>query len=88
MRAFTRAAAVAFTLFVLAPPAAAQTRAGYNEQRVEGGTAVTFEDDLAKGATFDPLGDIVKAPPRAQRMALMRPRYNFVSEMLKTVENL
>jgi hypothetical protein len=89
MRAFTQAAVLAFTIVILAPPAAAQQpKAGFTEQRTEGGTAVTFDDDLAKGSTFDPMGQIVRAPPRAMRVWLLRPRYNFVGEMLKSVENL
>jgi hypothetical protein len=91
---FTRAA-LAFTLplsaFVLFPRdarAQAPTRSGYTEQRTEAGAAVVFDDDLAKGTTFDPVGNIVRAPPRAARVTLLRPRYNFVSEMLKSVENL
>jgi hypothetical protein len=86
--------ALAFTLalsaFVLSSSAHAQqpTKSGYTEERTEAGTAVVFTDDLAKGSTFDPLGNIVRAPPRAIRTPLLRPRYNFVSEMLKSVENL
>jgi hypothetical protein len=88
MRAFTKAAVVAFTIVVVAPPATAQPRNGYTEHQADGGTAVTFDDDLAKGSTFDPLGNIVRGPPRAVRTWLLRPRYNFVGEMLKSVENL
>jgi hypothetical protein len=88
MRAFTRAAAIGFTLFVLAPPALAQTRSGYTERRTEAGSAVTFDDDLASGTTFDPMSSIVRARPPAARVTLLRPRYNFVTEMLKSVENL
>jgi hypothetical protein len=88
MRAFTKAVAVAFTIVVVAPAASAQTNAGYTEQKTEWGAAVTFTDDLAKGSTFDPNGDIVRSRPKAARVTLLRPRYNFVTEMLKSVENL
>jgi hypothetical protein len=92
MRSLTKSVAlftVTLSAAVLVPRASgAQTNNGYTEQRTESGTAVVFDDDLAKGATFDPLGNIVRAPPRAARVTLLRPRYNFVSEMLKSVENL
>ena len=61
---------------------------GFVESRVDGGASVTFDDDQALGAGLDPFLDIVKAPPRAARMNLLRPRNNFVSELLKSVENL
>lgn len=86
-----RAAWLAFALVFVSSGASAQAGsggAGYTESRTDSGSAVTFTDDLATGGALGPLGDIVKSPPRAARMMLLRPRYNFVSEMLKSVENL
>ena len=91
-----RPLALAFALATLCSvgsvPALAQGQTGkstgFSEQRTENGSAVTFDDDIALGKAMDPYADIVKGPPRAARMQLLRPRYNFVSEMLKSVENL
>ena len=74
---FTRAA-LAFTLplsaFVLFPRdarAQAPTRSGYTEQRTEAGAAVVFDDDLAKGTTFDPVGRQNSVPGyQAKRAAI------------------
>jgi hypothetical protein len=78
--------------------AAAQTGAGatpaaapkstYSEQKTDNGANIVFDDDKALGTAYDPFADIVKGPPRGARMMLLRPRYNFIPEMLKSVENL
>lgn len=70
--------------------ASAQTgdRPGYSEQRTDGGSSVVFDDDKALGKGLDPFADLIKGPPRATRLMLLRPRYNFVPEMLKSVENI
>jgi hypothetical protein len=92
------AAVVAYfaVLALLVPAAAgAQTpgsptpaKKGFVETRNDSGAAVIFDDDQALGTGLDPFADIVKAPPRAARMNLLRPRNNFVMEMLKSVENI
>jgi hypothetical protein len=69
-------------------PASPGAKKGFVETRTESGTNVTFDDDKALGAELDPFMDIVKAPPRAARWNLLRPRNNFISEMLKSVENM
>ena len=84
--------ALCASLFAAAP-ARAQTaphdaRAGFREEKTAGGSSVVFDDDLAQGGALDPFADIVKAPPHAARMGLLRPRTNFVPDMLKSVENL
>jgi hypothetical protein len=85
---------LAFALICAVPNlASAQTGAepkssGFSEQSVEGGRNVVFDDDKALGTAYDPFADIVRGPPRGARLMLLRPRYNFISEMLKSVENL
>ncbi len=83
-------ALLAFALPFVSAAANAQPKAssGYAETKTGSGTGVIFDDDLGTGMAFDPFGDIVRSPPRAARMMLLRPRYNFVPEMLKSVENL
>ena len=61
---------------------------GFSEQTTDGGRNVVFDDDRALGTAYDPFADIVRARPPAARVNLLRPRYNFVPEMLKSVENL
>ena len=72
----------------LAGTAAADPKTGYQESRVEGGTVVSFETDglRSEGSSF--LGDAIRRPPGAVRVGLIRPRFNFVPELLKSVENL
>jgi hypothetical protein len=90
---------VFFAAFAVLVPAAAsaQTPAkatvapakkGFVETRTDAGADVTFDDDQALGDALDPYADIVKARPPAARFNLLRPRTNFVPEMLKSVENM
>ncbi len=76
---------VALPSFAQGTPPAAPS---YRETRVEGGSVVAFPDDLMSGAGANPLGDTIRRPPGAIRVGLIQPRYNFLSELLKSVENL
>ncbi len=60
----------------------------YTEQQLEGNQVVTFPDDGLLGVDADPFGAVIKPPPRVLRVGLIRPRANFVPELLKSVENL
>lgn len=62
--------------------------AAYTERSVGGDEVVTFTGDELAGITGGPYGDLVRRPPGAVRVGLIRPRMNFVSELLKSVENL
>jgi hypothetical protein len=62
--------------------------AGYAEQRVDGNQVVTFGGDLLPGDTNSVYGFSIRRPPGVLRANLIRPRVNFVSELLKSVENL
>jgi len=93
----TVALALAPTAFAQAPtpapkpaPAAATTvtTADYTEQRVGGDQVVTFPGDTLPGDNNSAYGFTVRRPPGVLRQGLIRPRVNFVSELLKSVENL
>src|SRR5262249_8529892 len=60
----------------------------YSEQQLEGNQVVTFGDDKLLKGEGGPYGDVIKPPPRVLRVGLIRPRANFVPELLKSVENL
>ena len=60
----------------------------YSEQQLEGNQVVTFGDDKLLQADGGPYGDTIRPPPRGLRVGLIRPRANFVPELLKSVENL
>ncbi len=60
----------------------------YKEQQLEGNQVVTFGDDKLLPSDSDPYGAVIHPPPRVLRVGLIRPRANFVPELLKSVENL
>jgi hypothetical protein len=70
------------------PAQPAQRGSDYTEQKVDGGTVVTFPGDQLPGDASDPYYGIVRVPPRALRAGLIKPRMNFVPELLKSVEHL
>jgi hypothetical protein len=88
---------VAFAAAVLAPAAAyAQTpparpapTSEYTErQDADGSQVIDFGNDLVVDGTLNIFGDVVRPPPLVTRAALIRPRMNFVPELIKSVENL
>jgi hypothetical protein len=69
--------------------ASAQPRTpDYVEQKVGGDQFVKFTGDELAAAPGGPYGDIIRPFPGVIRAGLIRPRVNFVSELLKSVENL
>jgi hypothetical protein len=54
----------------------------------DGSQVIDFGNDKLDGAGVDYWGGMVKAPPTMIRSGLIRPRMNFVPELLKSVENL
>jgi len=62
--------------------------ADYREQTVDGSQVVEFTGDPLKGDDNSAYGFTMRAPPRVLRALLIRPRVNFVSELVKSVENL
>lgn len=91
MRLLSRSLA-AFTAFVaftaLSLTASADPTPTYKESRIEGGSVISFETDGLRADGNNFLGDTIRRPPGAVRVGLIRPRFNFVPEMLKSVENL
>lgn len=73
----------------LATPAFAQEAA---EPAAAGGGGegygYEFEDDPLNAGGFGPNDATIKVRPRAARTTLIRPRTSFVTEMLKSVENI
>lgn len=61
---------------------------GYSDNVAGEQRTVTFCDDLGDGSSHTPMIDVIRRPPGALRMGLIRPRLQFISEMLKSVENL
>jgi hypothetical protein len=64
------------------------TTAEYKELSVDGSQVVEFTGDPLKGDENSAYGFTMRAPPRVLRALLIRPRVNFVSELVKSVENL
>lgn len=52
------------------------------------GYGYEFEDDPLAAGGFGPNDATIKVRPRAARTTLIRPRTSFVTEMLKSVENI
>lgn len=80
------------TLLVAAPAfaqdgekaAAGGDKAGGDKE----GYGYEFEDDPLNAGGFGPNDATIKVRPRAARTTLIRPRTSFVTEMLKSVENI
>ena len=73
----------------LATPAFAQDAAPAAGEGGGGdGYGYEFEDDPLNAGGFGPNDATIKVRPRAARTTLIRPRTSFVTEMLKSVENI
>jgi hypothetical protein len=62
--------------------------ADYRESRVDGDQVVEFPGDPLGTDGPSIYGDVVRRPPGVIRMGLVRLRLNFVTELVKSVENL
>jgi hypothetical protein len=60
--------------------------ADYVERRVGGDQVVTFTGDELPADGPSWYGEVVRQPPGVTRLGLIRPRLNFVPELLKSVE--
>ncbi len=60
----------------------------YTETRTGGDQVVTFPGDELPADGPNPYGDTIRRPPGVMRQGLVKPRLNFVSELVKSVENL
>jgi hypothetical protein len=81
--------ALSSTAFAQTPtPTPTSSTPDYTESRVDGSQVVTFGGDPLKGDDNSAYGFSMRAPPRVLRAGLIRPRVNFVMELVKSVENL
>lgn len=78
----------AFGTLAFAQPASPARDPGYTEHKVEGATVVSFQDEVLTAPLTGAMGDTIRRPPGAVRVGLIRPRYNFLVELTKSVENL
>lgn len=60
----------------------------YTETQTGGDQVVTFPGDELPADGPNPYGDMIRRPPGVMRHGLVKPRLNFVSELVKSVENL
>ena len=81
-------AAAAMVLFSSAAGAQTRRTSDYVEQNLGGDAVVTFVGDELASPAGGAYGDTIRRPPGVMRQGLIRPRMNFVVELLKTVENL
>lgn len=70
------------------PSSTTITTSDYTESHVEGNQIVTFPGDPLPGDQNSAYGFTLRRPPGVLRAGLIRPRVNFVPELLKSVENL
>jgi len=87
MRTVTCCALLAGALVALARPALAQ-ESTYEEKKTDNGQDVRFKDDPMSAIAGNPVGAQLTGFHPPKRFDLMRPRKNFVPELLKTVENM
>ncbi len=83
------ALALSATAWAQAPSPSTTVTKDYTELRTVGGDqVVSFPGDELPGDVNSAYGFTIRRPPGVLRANLIRPRVNFVSEMLKSVENL
>jgi hypothetical protein len=90
MRRLSFAAAAAALTLSLAPTSFAQaaTPADYTEQKVDSGQAVIFHDDALKAGGLETTGYVIRARGSFWRTGLIRPRLNFVPELVKSADGV
>lgn len=69
-------------------PVTVRTTDYVETQAIDGGQVVEFPGDPLPVSGMSAYGDLVRPPPKVVRAGLLRPRMNFLSELLKSVENL
>jgi hypothetical protein len=79
----------ALSVLLVSNLASAQAKkAGATEAKDDKGYGYTFDDDPLAAGGFGPGDATIRVRPGAVRTTLIRPRTSFVTEMLKSVENL
>jgi hypothetical protein len=69
-------------------PSTTMKTADYTERVVGGEQVVKFTGDELVGIENGAFGMTVRRPPGSTRVGLIRPRLNFIPELLVSVENL
>jgi hypothetical protein len=77
----------ALSVLLVSSVAAAQPKPADDKDKKEG-YGYTFDDDPLAAGGFGPGDATIRVRPGAVRTTLIRPRTSFVTEMLKSVENL
>jgi hypothetical protein len=80
--------AVGLTAFMASGAAFAQAKEAAAAGDKGDGYGYEFDDDPLAAGGFGPNDATIRVRPRAARTTLIRPRIQFVDEMLKSVENL
>jgi hypothetical protein len=80
--------AIGLAAFMASGAALAQDKAGDKGGDKGDGYGYEFDDDPLAAGGFGPNDATIRVRPRAARTTLIRPRIQFVDEMLKSVENL
>jgi hypothetical protein len=63
-------------------------KATYSESKDDSGQLVKFKDDPLDGTGLGTTPQIIDGGHRASKQNLLRPRYNFVSELRKSIESM
>lgn len=88
MKKILASLAVALVTALTITASADPQKTTYVETSGQNGQNVEFKDDLMTAPGLDRGGAVITIRPSAVRMLLLRPRTQFVTEMLKSVENL
>ncbi len=80
--------AVGLAAFMASGAALAQDKPAAGGGDKGDGYGYEFDDDPLAAGGFGPSDATIRVRPRAARTTLIRPRIQFVDEMLKSVENL
>jgi hypothetical protein len=80
--------AVGLAAFMVSAGAFAQAKDAAAGGDKGDGYGYEFDDDPLSAGGFGPNDATIRVRPRAARTTLIRPRIQFVDEMLKSVENL
>jgi hypothetical protein len=89
MRVRIVSVAIGLAAFAVSGAALAQDKAAAGGGEKGGdGYGYEFDDDPLAAGGFGPNDATIRVRPRAARTTLIRPRIQFVDEMLKSVENL
>ena len=72
----------------IAAPRPAHAADDYVDQTDRDGQRVVFKDDPMTAGPMASTGSLLVVRPSAARVGLLRPRVEFIHEMLKSVENL